>query len=113
MTRSASRIVQIAVQLKVNFSEPSMLFSQVISLVFSAINTERDSDYVNIYDGISASARLLDSLSGTRTSLIYTSSQHYMFVTFTSDSSVTFSGFSAKYSSIVLPGGTQLHYVQV
>jgi hypothetical protein len=53
-----------------------------------------------LYDGIDASAPLLASLSGIALSTSnYTSTQRYMYVSFTSDSSVTSIGFNATFTT--------------
>lgn len=76
------------------------LLHQVITLSFQVFNTESCCDRVMLYDGIDASAPLLVSLSGTVSpTSYYSSTQRYMYVSFTSDSSVTAIGFNATYTS--------------
>lgn len=73
---------------------------QVITLNFRVFNLESDYDNVILYDGIDTSAPLIASLSGSPiSSSAYTSTQRYMFLRFTSDSSVTYVGFYATYNS--------------
>jgi CUB domain/Divergent InlB B-repeat domain/Secretion system C-terminal sorting domain len=67
-------------------------------LNFTAFQTESGYDYVTIYDGTSASGRLLGRYSGTTlpTRLIATSGA--LFITFTTDGSSVFQGWSANYT---------------
>jgi CUB domain/Divergent InlB B-repeat domain/Secretion system C-terminal sorting domain len=67
-------------------------------LNFTAFQTESGYDYVTIYDGTSASGRLLGRYSGTAlpTRLIATSGA--LFITFTTDGSSVFQGWSANYT---------------
>ena len=82
----------------------SLKISQVISLMFSTFFTEYFADFVQLYDGNSTSAPLLANLSGSWSSVSYTSSQRYMLVTFKSNENRTYGGFNATFSSIILPG---------
>lgn len=74
---------------------------QIIILDFDDFNTESCCDYVEIYDGSNSKAPLIKTLFGTFTTPPggYNSSQRYMFVKFTSDSSTVRRGFSARYLS--------------
>lgn len=74
---------------------------QIILLDFDDFNTESCCDYVEIYDGSNSKAPLIRTLSGTFTTPPggFSSSQRYMFVEFTSDSSIVRRGFSARYIS--------------
>ena len=71
-----------------------------ITLSFTAFNTESNYDYVRVYDGASTADPLLGEFSGTTLPAAITSSGGSMFVHFSSDYSVTRSGWSANYSSV-------------
>lgn len=73
-----------------------------ISLSFEAFNTEASYDYVRVYDGSSSSASLLGAFHGQSIPSSLTSSSTQMYVTFTSDGSNTYSGFSAKYEGEII-----------
>jgi trimeric autotransporter adhesin len=76
------------------------LLHQVITLSFRVFDTESCCDRVMLYDGMDALAPLLASLSGIAlTTPNYTSTQRYMYVSFTSDSSVTSIGFNATFTT--------------
>ena len=64
-------------------------------LVFSAFNTEIYYDYFSVYDGSSSASPALMRRSGSGVPFAVTGSQQYMTVTFTSDSSITYSGVAA------------------
>jgi len=73
---------------------------EVITLRFMNFNTESNYDYLSLYDGIDQSAPLLAILSGSAPlGLSYASSQPYLYVKFTSDSSNQYNGFNATYTS--------------
>lgn len=70
-------------------------------LDFVYFNTEYTHDPVKLYDGPDISSPVMDTLSGyyTKPRRGYTTTQQYMYVTFTSDALVTYKGFKAQYSS--------------
>ena len=70
-----------------------------VTLTFTEFNTESGYDKVYVYDGSSTSAPLLGSFSGSSIPGPLTSSGGTMLVHFTSDGSVTESGWSAGYES--------------
>jgi CUB domain len=74
---------------------------QVVTLNFYAFSTESCCDFVTLYDGYDSSATQLAAISGrpTFSGSGYSTTQRYMYITFTSDSSSSWSGFSATYSS--------------
>ena len=60
-----------------------------------------DIDFVNIYNGDNASAPLIASLTGnyTQPPRGFTTTEHFMFVRFTSGNSYGTGGFSATYTT--------------
>jgi len=70
-----------------------------VSLSFTEFNIENNYDHVRIYDGSDISAPLLGSYTGSSLPDVLTSSGGSMLVHFTSDYSVTSSGWSADYTS--------------
>jgi len=71
----------------------------MVKLTFNSFSTE-SYDYVKLYDGYDSSKPLIAILYGSiDLSLPYTSTQRYMFITFTSDETITSSGFSANYTT--------------
>ena len=70
-----------------------------IILEFTEFNTESCCDRVRVYDGNSSSANLLGEFAGTNIPESIRSSSNSLFVRFTSDGSVTSSGWSANYYS--------------
>ncbi|MEP7128039.1 MAG: PKD domain-containing protein, partial [Chitinophagales bacterium] len=76
-----------------------------ITLTFSAFASQANNDFLKVYDGVDASAPLLLSVSGfpfPYPSVTGTSGK--LFITWTSNSSQTNSGYAASYTSVV--GGT-------
>jgi len=69
-----------------------------IHLSFDRFDTEQNYDIVYIFDGTSNSAPSLGRFSGSTTYPV-TSTGNNMFIKFTSDSSITRSGFSAVYAT--------------
>ncbi|WP_028471375.1 DUF6701 domain-containing protein [Neptunomonas japonica] len=69
-----------------------------VTLTFSGFALESGYDYVYLYDGTSASSPQIARLSGSAAGT-YTANSGAMLVRFTSDSSVTDSGFSATWSA--------------
>ena len=79
----------------------------VIELLFYTFTTESSADYVRVYDGDSTSAPLIGQFSGSSLPAPITSSSTKLYVRFTSDGSVTYTGFIARYQGIFtswLPG---------
>ena len=73
---------------------------QVVQITITSYATESLDDNIYIYDGSSTSSLLLASLSGVSyTGSTYRSSQAYMYVLFSSDSSITYGGFTATFQS--------------
>ena len=81
---------------------PEPVWLQRMRLHFSKFDLESESsctyDRVKIYDGSSASAQLKGSYCGSNTPGDVVSSGSTMFVSFTSDYSITQSGFEIRYS---------------
>ena len=77
-----------------------LLCLQIIALSFGFFYTEACCDYVSIYDGNSLTSTQLVRLYGnSSTSAVYQSTQQYMYIRFTSDSSLSFQGFTANFYS--------------
>ena len=72
--------------------------NQTVRVDFDDFETESGYDKVRIYDGSFTDAPLLLEASGDRPTAV-ASSGDVMYVTFTSDSSVTYKGFSGKYTT--------------
>lgn len=68
-----------------------------ISLAFSEFNLESGYDFVRIYDGANTSAPLLGEFSGRSIPGVITSTGGSMLIHFTSDASITASGWEASY----------------
>jgi len=78
---------------------------QVVTLLINALKTETCCDFVLLYDGFDTSANQLAILSGSVYSPYgYTTTQSYMYIRFTSDTSVTSTGFSAIYTMTAATG---------
>ena len=71
-----------------------------IHLEFDRFDTEQNYDIIYIFDGTSNSAPSLGRFSGTTTYPV-TSTGNNMYLKFTSDSSITRSGFSAVYTTYI------------
>ena len=79
-----------------------MVKFQTLFLEFLAFRTEANYDYVYLYNGYSDIDTLIVRLSGLYTSPLpgpYTTTQPYLYVRFTSDPSVIYTGFEARYTS--------------
>lgn len=68
-----------------------------LELVFFRFNTERNYDFVYVYDGSSSSSPLIGSYNGSSLPSNVKSSSNNVFVKFTTDGSVLQSGFAAAY----------------
>ena len=71
-----------------------------ISLTFSSFSLESCCDRVYVYDGNSASGTLLYSGGGYSIPAMQTATSGSMFVRFTTDGSVTSSGFAASWTTV-------------
>lgn len=78
-----------------------------VVLNFISFELEGCCDYVRIYDGVDASGTQLGSFNGTTLPPTMTANSGSMFITFTSDGSVTYDGFTAVYGSGVIPFASQ------
>jgi hypothetical protein len=74
-----------------------------ITINFTSFNTESGYDYVRVYDGSSSTASIIGDFSGSSLPASISSTGNRLFITFTSDGSVTESGFELNYSSCTLP----------
>ncbi len=72
-----------------------------ITINFTSFDTEGAHDFVNVYDGASASATLLGSYSGINLPPSLTSTGSALFVEFTTDNVITKKGWSFNYTSTV------------
>lgn len=68
-----------------------------IDLTFEYFETQAGGDFVKVYDGTDASGTLLGSFSGTTIPSTVTASSGSMYITFTSNGSITDNGFQALY----------------
>ena len=73
-----------------------------ITLSFSSFSTESGYDYVEVYQGTGTSGTLLGSFSGSSIPSSITATGSSMYVTFTTDGSVTYQGWNASYTSVAL-----------
>jgi hypothetical protein len=74
--------------------------TRMIMLQFTDVYTESCCDKIRLYNGNSTTSPLIASISGSSPSRTpYTSSQRFMLVRFTSDSSVVYRGFQANYTA--------------
>jgi len=74
------------------------LFVNNITLSFDEFDTEAGFDFVRVYNGEDSTATLLGEFSGSNLPQNVTSSANRMFVTFTTNDSITGKGFKATYS---------------
>ena len=82
--------------------EWSLTSNTVIELLFYTFTTESSADYVRVYDGDSTSAPLIGYFSGSSLPAPITSSSTKLYVRFTSDGSVVYAGFAARYQGIFI-----------
>ena len=68
-----------------------------LELVFFRFNTERNCDFVYVFDGSSSPSPLIGSYNGSSLPSNVKSSSNNVFVEFTTDGSVIRSGFAAGY----------------
>lgn len=73
----------------------------IVTVVFNVFTTQLSTDIVSIYDGYNTSSRIIADLSGSVvTPFAYSSTQEYMYIHLTSNSSGTYQGFSAYFQSM-------------
>ncbi|XP_019622070.1 PREDICTED: tolloid-like protein 2 [Branchiostoma belcheri] len=72
----------------------------IISLTFDSFNTEENYDFLDIYDGASDSAAVIQRLTGQQSVSRILSTSNSMFLRFTSDGFVTHQGFQFSYTSL-------------
>lgn len=77
----------------------SLSANATLELVFFRFVTETNYDYVYVYDGGSSSDPLVGRYNGRSLPPKIRSSSNKLFVEFTTDGSVTMSGFAASYHS--------------
>ena len=70
-----------------------------LQLTFSNFNLETSYDFLTIYDGTSAAAPLVGSYTGNALPPVVSSTSGKLFLVFTSDYSVVYSGFAANWTS--------------
>ena len=70
-----------------------------LELAFIRFQTESGYDFVKVYDGPTSSSTLIGEYDGDSLPTLITSSSHELFMSFTSDGSVTNPGFLANYHS--------------
>jgi hypothetical protein len=76
---------------------------QVVVVLFTDFKTEECCDIVELFDGDNVKAPLITSLSGSYSSdppLRFNSTQRFMYIKFTTDDDVAYSGFTAIFESI-------------
>ena len=76
--------------------------SAVIELLFYDFATQSSADYVSVYDGDSTSAPLIGRFSGSSVPPPITSSSTKLYMRFTSDGSLQYRGFNARYRGIFI-----------
>ncbi|CAL4144451.1 unnamed protein product, partial [Meganyctiphanes norvegica] len=72
----------------------------IIELPFTSFSTENDVDFVFIRDGESSSSRLLGTYSGATLPSIVRTTTNKAFIHFTSDHSVTNTGFALRWNTV-------------
>lgn len=72
-----------------------------VTLSFSSFNIESGYDNLRVYDGVDATGTLILTATGSSLPGSVTASSGTMFINFTSDGSVIYSGFDASWSSSV------------
>lgn len=74
--------------------------AQRLRITFESLQTEEGFDFVTIYDGPSASDRMLGTFTGARLPDAITTSQGQALVVFTTDASATEAGWTIRYETI-------------
>jgi|GEM_PF-3722515 hypothetical protein len=77
-----------------------------VTLNFSAFNTENGNDEVLVYDGASTAGTLLGTFSGASLPSSVTADSGSMYIVFTSNPTIEASGFTANWTSTIIPGPT-------
>ncbi|XP_078667403.1 uncharacterized protein LOC144909206 [Branchiostoma floridae x Branchiostoma belcheri] len=72
----------------------------IIRLTFDSFNTEENYDFLDIYDGASDSAEVIQRLTGQQSVSPVNSTSNKMFLRFTSDGTETRQGFQFSYTSL-------------
>ncbi|RMX50314.1 hypothetical protein pdam_00006913, partial [Pocillopora damicornis] len=86
----------------------SISSSNNVELIFFKFDTEENYDYIYVYDGASMMSSLIGKYHGNSLPAVITSSSKQLYVTFSSDKTVSSSGFAASYhayNTIRLVGG--------
>jgi CUB domain len=84
---------------------------KVVNITFSYFSTERNFDYVQLYDGYNASSRLITSLSWNNLSIrSYYSTQQFMYIIFVTDATIVYNGFNASFQSVNQQGKHEKKY---
>ena len=76
--------------------------ADTVVLTINAFQSESGYDYLSIYDGVSALGPLLFSASGSTTVQKVKAPSGKMLIKFTTDGSITYSGFDLSWSTIML-----------
>jgi hypothetical protein len=76
-----------------------------VRLAFTAFDLESSFDYLYVYDGSTTAAPLLGTYTGATLPGTFTSSTGCITIRFTSDGSVTYSGWAATISCVACSGG--------
>lgn len=73
--------------------------ADAVTLAFTSFATQAGSDFVRVYNGTDATGTLLGAFSGTNVPAPVTANSGSMYVLFTSNSTITNTGFIANWSS--------------
>ncbi|CAG2256880.1 unnamed protein product [Mytilus edulis] len=87
-------------QLTCEWKIDSGLPGDKVAISFLAFNLETSYDKLKVYDGDSASSSLRSTYTGSLDDTFYISTGQYLFLRFTTDFSVTWSGFKIQYITI-------------
>jgi hypothetical protein len=77
--------------------------SNALQITFSTFSTENGYDYLEVFDGPTTGSTLIGNFTGTTTPAALTSSTGCLTLRFTSDGSVTSSGWAATLSCVAFP----------